>query len=261
MPKVPITEEERQSPYYKYYARELVPAPAERYQLIENNPLTPETALKAQDLNDLFRDGYLPGEFGYTRMADGTLTLANLTSMPGVTVEMFDWWFAWHGLEPMRYKMWDPEDHYSCLTRHPHRARDARLSLKERYWDTIHDVREDIGSGRTQKIVIHFRNPADVGFDPAKLATFAGTIVCAGDEHTAAIMCHFVRPTDDGCELRTRFWFGYRVKDGRPQKVKFPPPRLIPTKVVKDLLRHNVKEFTNLAAILPEVYAEFKDSF
>jgi len=30
-------------------------------------------------------------------MEDGTGYIANLVYMPGVTVDMFDWWFAWHG--------------------------------------------------------------------------------------------------------------------------------------------------------------------
>jgi len=35
----------------------------------------------------------------------------------------------------------------------------------------------------------------------------------------------------------------------------------IPPQAIKSLFFHNIKEFTNLAAILPEVYAEFKDKF
>mgnify|MGYP006964173643 CR=1 FL=1 len=33
--------------------------------------------------------------------------------MPGVTGEMLDWWFPWHSVgSDLRYKIWDPEDHY-----------------------------------------------------------------------------------------------------------------------------------------------------
>jgi len=258
MSKVPISEEEKKSPYYKYYVRDMAPIPEEKLKMLRNNPLTPETALKVENLNDLFKAGYLPGEFGWTRMEDGSLTLANITDMSGVTVEMFDWWIAWHGLEPMRYKIWDSEDHYYCLTRHPEKVKDRQLSMKERYWDTIHDVIEDIGSGE-EKIEINFRNPKDIGFDETQLKKFKGTIVCSGNEETSIIMCHFVRPTENGCELRTRFWIGYCVKDGKPKKILFPPAKLIPESIIIKLLEHNVKEFTNLRAILPNVYQEFKD--
>jgi hypothetical protein len=74
-------------------------------------------------------------------------------------------------------------------------------------------------------------------------------------------MCHFLRPTADGCELRTRAWTGWSINDGKPKRVVFPPPWLMPMKMIRDLLEHNIKEYTNLATILPEVYAEFKNKF
>ena len=257
---VPITEQEKKSPLYKYFERDMVaPEPA---RFIEGDqPMPTENALRPQDMNLLFDDGYLPGEFGYAQLADGTITLANLTPMPGVTPEMFDWWFAWHGLEPMRYKIWDKDEHHSAITRNPEKARDTSLSMKERYWDTIHDVKEAMTpDGKVQDIVINFRNPADIGFSQEKLRGFKGTIVCAGNEHAPMIMVHFVRPTADGCELRSRFWMGYCVKNGKPVKA-IPDEVKIPAEAIKELFFHNIKEFTNLAALLPEVYAEFKDQF
>ena len=35
----------------------------------------------------------------------------------------------------------------------------------------------------------------------------------------------------------------------------------VPVEVARGLFAHNIKEFTNLAAILPEVFAENKDNF
>jgi hypothetical protein len=114
--------------------------------------------------------------------------------------------------------------------------------------------------GGPQRIFINFRNPADIGFDPEKLKTFKGTIVCAGNEKSPTIMVHFLRPVEGGCELRSRFWLGYHVIDGKP--VKFLPDGCrIPLDGVKNLLMHNIKEFTHLASILPEVYAEFHEEF
>lgn len=265
---VPITEEDRNSAYYKYFSRPMAPVAQEKYDKIKAGPVDPKTMLHVQDMNVLFNEGYLPGEFGYARVEDKSIVVANLTQMPGVTVEMFDWWFAWHGLAPIRYKMWDPEDHFYCLTRNPEQARDTSLSLKERYWNTIHDVVEDTtaydvlgGKSKKAKIAITFRNPADIGFDKEKLKNFDGTIVCAGNEKAPAIMCHFVRTTENGCELRTRFWFGYCVKNGKPTKCTFPMASLLSLSMAQRLLAHNVKEYSNLAAILPEAYAEFRNQF
>ncbi len=261
---VPVSEEEKKSPLYKYFLRELAPAPQEKYDAIAKGPMDPKDALQAPDLNKLFDPGYLPGEFGWCVLPDGTGTVANVTPMPNVTVEMFDWWFAWHGVQPMRYKIWDPEDHFYCQTRNMDQALDGSLTMKERYWNTTHDVKESMlgdGEEHASDIVISFRDPADVGFDPEKLKDFKGTIVCAGGPENPVIMCHFVRPLESGgIELRTRFWFGYAIIGGRPVKV-LPEGMRIPEKQLEDLLTHNVREYTNMAAILPEVYAEFKDQF
>jgi len=255
---VPITEEEKKSPLFKYYEREMTQAAPEKYAQA-NQPVDPELALHPYDLNKLFDDGYLPVELGYCNLPDGGATLANITDMPGVTPEMFDFWFAWHGLEDLRYKIWDREDHYFARTRNREKALDKSLSMKERYWDTVHDVDENCGLGK-EHIIIGFRNPADIGFDPEKLKDFKGTIVCSGSADAPVIMCHFLRPTENGCELRTRFWFGYSIIDGKPKKI-LPDGAQFPLEPVKALLNHNIKEFTNLAAILPEVYAEFHADF
>ena len=55
------------------------------------NPIDPKYALKIEDRNKLFEPGYLDKEVGYCQMPDGSTYVANLTKMPGVTVEMFDW--------------------------------------------------------------------------------------------------------------------------------------------------------------------------
>ncbi len=53
---------------------------------------------------------------------------------------------------------------------------------------------------------------------------------------------------------------GYGVKNGKPHKM-LPDGFNMPLEPVQALLRHNMKEFANLAAILPEVYNEFIDDF
>ena len=257
-PMVPITEEEKQGPLYKYFIRPLAEPAPEKYNMAEK-PSDPALGLMAEDMNKLFDPGYLPLEVGYCQLPNGCAVLANLTFMPGVTPEMFDFWFAWHGVEAMRYKIWDHDDHYFVQTQNMEKALDKSLSLKERYWDTTHHVEEDCNMGK-QTIYINFRNPADIGFDPEKLKTFGGTIVCSGGEQAPTIMVHFVRPVPGGSELRTRFFMGYNVVDGKPHKM-IPDGMKMPLEPVQALLKHNIKEFANLAAILPEVYAEFIDDF
>lgn len=253
---IAVTPEERNSPLYKYYELDIAPTPPEVAARIMSGDFPADGGLHPSEMNRMFDDGYLPGEFGCFRLEDGGMMLGNLTPMPGVMPEMFDWWFAWHGLNTMRYKIWDKDDHYYCKTRNPEIALDSSLSMKERYWNTTHDIREGLMDGdEPREVHLTFVPPETVGFDPERLKDFKGTIICTPGP---AIMAHFVRPTAEGCELRTRFWFGYMAQDNKPVRI---PEFSVPDIAGRIMLMHNVKEFTHLAKILPSVYAEFKDNF
>lgn len=266
--RVPVTEQDKLKSYYKYYELEMTPAPKEKYEQVLKGAIDPSKALKIHDRNDLFKPGYLDTEVGYCIMEDGTGFLANLTYMPGVTTEMFDWWFAWHGLDNFRYTIWDPEDHYKAETMQREHTMDKDLTYKERYWNTTHHVLEDIGFG-PEGLFINFKYPGDLGYDTSKIGTEAcSTIVCAngyGEKQppvgsAPAVMTHFVREVQGGIELRTRFWMGWKIIDGKPVKV-LPDGMRMPFFGPMNLLLHNIKEFTHLAAILPKVFAEEKDNF
>ena len=257
---VPVTPQEMLAPEYEFFLRDMTPPHPDSYRRVEAEPLDPADANTIQHMNDLFQEGYLPGEFGTCVLTDGSAVVANHLKMPGVTVEMVDWWFAWHGLAPLRYKLWDKDEHYDISTSDPDRRRDPSVPLRERIWNTCDTVSEDNFGTGPRTVVINFRNPVDIGFDPEKYAAFDGTIICAGDEKAPTVMCHFVRPIQGGVELRSRFWVGYSIVDGKPVKV-VPEGKSIPPERGVLMLRHNIKEYTNLAAILPEVYAKFKDKW
>ncbi len=266
--KVPVTEQDRMKSYFKYYDVEMVPAAPERYEEVLKGPIRPDQALKFQDRNRLFEPGYLEKEVGYCVMPDGSGYVANLTFMPGVTVEMFDWWFAWHGLDNLRYTVWNHFDHYKAESMQKQRALDPDLTTREKYWNTTHHVVEDIGLG-AEGLFINFKYPGDLGFDMSKVGTEAcGTIVCArgyGEGQPPfsgvdTIMCHFIREVEGGVELRTRFWMGWSVKNSK-EYLDIPEGMRMAEIAPKCLLLHNIKEFTNLAALLPKIYAEEKDRF
>lgn len=266
--RVPVTDADRAKSYFKYYDMDMVPPPKDKIDQVLAGPLDPKKATKFADRNKLFEPGYLEDEVGYCVMEDGTGFVANLTFMPGVTTEMFDWWFAWHGLDNLRYTVWDPEDHHKAETMQRKQALDSSLSYKERYWNTTHHVIEDIGMG-PEGLFINFKYPGDLGFDVSKIGTEAcSTIVCArgyGEglppfASSPTIMTHFVREVEGGIELRSRFWMGWTVKAGRDIKA-LPDFARMPIFAPKALCLHNVKEFTNLAALLPKIFAEEKDNF
>ena len=111
------------------------------------------------------------------------------------------------------------------------------------------------------------RYPHELGYEEEKVGTDAcAALICANGhgpvpgQGVAAIMTHFVREIPGGIELRSRFWIGYGLVDGRLVKL-VPDGVSVPEEVPMGLFAHNLKEFGHLAAILPQVYAENKDNW
>jgi len=258
MPKT-LTEAERSKPFAKYFDRPMVPPPQEIYDLLEKGPIDPSLALHINDRNELLDPGYLACEKGYCLMPDGTGFIAMLTKMPGVTMEMIEWWFAWHGLEDLRYAIWCHDDHLGIHVKPEdlERRLDKSLSLKERNWDTTDVVYEDIGTG-PMLLDISFMSPESYGFDmdrfkePSTLGAISANLGISETKTPMVSFTHFVRAIEDGVECRSRFWLGWQIKDKEPRVVE----NKIPLELVEGLVHHCPKEYANLAAILPSVYAE-----
>lgn len=269
MAKVPVNNNDKLKSYYKYYLEDVEYGPKEAYDRIEKGPGNNADALLIQNRNDLFKSGYLPGESGYWLLDDGTALIANITQLPDVTGEIFDWWFAWHSTDRLRYAIWNSEDHYDVQLADPVKARDLSLSLRERHWGSIHYIWEDIGMGSVDLLRLEFAEPSQFGYDISLMDTDAcNALVCSnvtvyGNEKMSdmpVVMTHFLRPVAGGSELRSRFWFGWQIVNGQPVKA-IPEGVKVPELGPKSLLQHNVKEFSNLSRILAKVYAEERDNF
>lgn len=253
-----VSEYEKNMSYKKYLDMEMAKQPYELLELIKNGPINPADATKIDDINDLLKPGYLKTEVGYCVMDDGTAFVANLIKMPGVTKEMFEWWFAWHGLEPLRYKIWDKDDHFDIKTTHRDRLVNPAIPMNERIWGVTHTVVEDTGLG-PETLNINFYSPSEMGFDIDMLnSSEVSSIVCANGD--TAVMVHSIRNIDEGIELRSRFWLGYNIVQQKPFKL-IPDGAQIPIDIPEGLVKHCIKEFSNLAKILPLIYAEEKDNF
>lgn len=210
-----LTAAERALPYAKFYDLPITPIPEEKLAVLAAGPIDPSLALKIEDRNDLFKPGYLPCEIGYCVMPNGTGFLANRTEMPGVTPEMFEWWFAWHSLEDLRYRIWDPEDHYYARQQMREKTLDQSLPMRERTWGTVHHVLEDIGPG-PDELVLEFRYPHELGYEEEKVGTDAcAALICANGhgpvpgQGVAAIMTHVALQTS--CE---KFSYNLQKRNG-----------------------------------------------
>jgi hypothetical protein len=201
------------------------------------------------------------------RNSDGVLVVACQTDMPGVTPDMWDWWFGWHGLSSERYRLWHPREHVSsAMSENRAQLKDARA----RYIGNISFIEERIGSSEINSLSVDFRRPGEFGLDESRLASM-GTAICARGGFPdrfveTAYLIHLVRRTEVGSQMRSRFWLGH-VNSKIPivgglisRRMNTPKARekVIPDEFGLNLLRHCSEEMGHLARILPGLYARFK---
>ncbi len=266
-----LSEDEKRLPYAGYFYRDPAQVPGDVLETINGGPIDPRDALSFNEINRLLDAGYLSKEAGYCTMPDNSCYAAVLTDMPGVTGDMLDWWFCWHALEPLRYRIWYPGSHMSNSAKDRDRLMDTSLPYRERYRNNPQYPVEDIGIG-PDILSITFVPPRDFGFDETRFEEArVATVVCAAVgsmtrkvRHTR--MCHFVRKTVNGVEMRSRFWIGGNLKlDLFPERS--PVNRLLNTRIIRkhviprdtprQMALHCAQEYNNLAAILPGLYRDY----
>ncbi len=271
--KVPLPPGSEQKSYYKYYDREMTPPPDEKVEVAKAGPRPNNGARLIQDRDHFLDLGYQPYETGYWVLDDGSASLANCTYMPGVTCEMLQWWYAWHALDPLRYAIWDPEDHFGITIGNDVRKKilDPNVPLEEKSWGVLHDVVEAFEWNlEPEKVVIMFENPWKMGFNRARYGKDSENccflVVVNGESGTEdhrvnSVMVHMARPVQGGVEFRTRFWNGWKIDEsGNPVKT-LPDGITVPVEIPRMIYEHNIKEYTNLATLLPLVYAEEKENW
>ena len=109
-----ITEEEKKLEFSSLFFKPLPEVDAKLLQEMEASPVNPARITSVHQRNDILKPGYLEVENGYAKMEDGSGCVATKVEMPGVTPEMIEWWFMWHGQQDLRYKIWCPTHHYAA---------------------------------------------------------------------------------------------------------------------------------------------------
>lgn len=262
-------------------ARDLAERPYARFWVPALAPLSPRAA--AAVARGPVADYLLPGiehaaatllgdapvlEDGYAIMADGSVHVAILTDMPGVTPAMVDWWFGWHSDSPERYKLWHPIAHvHACWKEVPPPGTTGRA----RYVGYTSIVDEYIGSG-LGRYAIRFVAPEAVGFSSGALADDReATAICARAGMAdlpvdAGWLVHHVRATETGSEMRSRFFIGGRHAalrgGGGAGRALSPVLRRLARAGEADaraLLVHCAEEMAHLAGFLPALHAACRD--
>ena len=262
MKKVELSETEKNLSYVKFFHKNLAEITEEKISIGDGPVGDHRKALSIKDRN-LFLKGEDKGiQMGFCIMEDGIGYVANSTFMKDVTVEMIDWWFGWHSVgSDLRYKIWDPEDHYYARADKPEYVLNPNVPLNQKTWGVNHQIKEDIGLG-AEDLILSFRCPKDFGYDISVLgSSTCESMVCAiGIGNVAAFMTHKYYTVEGGVMFESRFWIGYKVENGEFIKI-IPEGKAVPEIVPRALFKHNIKEFTNLAAILPQLYSEEKNNW
>ena len=267
MAKVSVAADAHTKSYYKYYENmEIANLTDEQMAYIANCKGKMEDALEIEDRNRLLDDDYIPEAHGYYPLKGGGLLVSGTIPMPDVTYDMLNWWWPWHALDPLRYAIWDPEDHYDSTMPEAARERilDPNVPIPEKIWGCDNTVLESIG-GPADPICIMFRNPGELGYDmskigPSKREFFLAANALMGEMKIPVVMTETAREIDGVMTFMARFWVGYVIVNGEAKYV-LPPEVVLPDQVAMGLAAHNIKEFTHLNKILPLVYAEEKDNW
>lgn len=260
---VELIEVEKSLPYVKFFYQEMAPIPEEKLEIWKGEAAPAEAALPVEERGRFLDEEPPTIENGFCVAPNGTGFVANSTFMPNVEPEMLDWWFAWHSVtSDLRYKVWDPEDHYHARALDPEYVLDPSVPVREKTWGVNHDILEDVGFG-PERILLQFKKPSDLGFDMDKIGKpgCAGMVCACGVGDSPALMTHKWMKVDGGVMFKSHFWMGYGFNENSELVKVIPDGVSIPEAGPRALYGHNIKEYSNLAAILPEIYAHEKDNW
>ena len=209
-----------------------------------------------ENKNEILTNPKLQAEVGYTKMDDGTYLVSMVCPMPGITVDMIEWWFWWHTQDSLRYQVWYPGDHISIKYHKKDRSFFEQPNMPAFVPNTQCPV-ERIG-GMKMPLRIDFVTPEDFGFSKqAMQENNIPKIVCARVgafnnlvKHTE--MAHIFKQTDDGLFMISRFWLGKTMTNPLLRKL------IITEDMAKGMAEHCCIEYRNLREILPLLYAEYR---
>lgn len=184
---------------------------------------------------------------------------------------MLHWWYWWCAVEPARFTLWYPHNHIAAEPVDRGVLSRPGLADEQRHIGTTQYVDQYIGSQRTQ-VGLAYLHPADFGFDTRRFAESGivghscsrGRLLRLPIE--AITVVHLARRTDDGFELRSRYWIGHDMTlrafgrkvalDGVAASLGIKR-QLGGERAAYEQLHHHLIEFTHLSTFLVAIHREF----
>ncbi|MDH2926920.1 hypothetical protein FW755_00615 [Lonepinella koalarum] len=267
---VPMYDGAEKKPYYKYLLMpiEQPPQGAEFFK----NLVKKESGLEFADRQKMQTEGLDTISDGVYIQNDGGILIAANVPAPDLTPETLNWWFAWHFLDPLRYAIWDPNDHFDTIISEKERQRllDQTIPYRERPWGMNNSVKESMNGEEPMDLNIYFKRPSDIGFsdqvnDSTCTAFFCGSAMQDFGTFKAPLTIALVLVRDEknaSYVIKERFWLGYGINDEGIGYTQFPTEWLEPfAEKFQSLALHCHKEYRHLNKILPSVYKENKDNW
>lgn len=270
--RVALPDGADKSPYFKYIGVPLIVPTDQEVEYYTHLKGNPDEAMSFYDRAKFAYEGENPIKEGCYMLKEGGILIAANVEMPRTTPEMLEWWLVWHSLDPLRYALWNPEDHFDATLPDEDRKRitDPNFPVREKMWNLHSSVLESFNGDKPSHITINFTSPEKVGFDKQRVGSdtfqlFSGgnSSMKVGPFEIKVFACGTMAYNKRGIrEFRERWWFGYNVDEATGQVIKEAPKalNLIAPKAAM-LLVHCHKEYSHLDKFLPEIYAEQKDNW
>ncbi len=210
------------------------------------------TATPFEAKNDILRKKSVQDEVGFKRLDDGSYLVSMTCPMPGITVEMIEWWFWWHPQADQRYRVWFPGQHYGISFSRKDRDYFAQSSYPGFQKNTQYPT-ERIGKFK-MPLRIDFVSPEEFGFSQDIMRENNIPLIVCG--HVGALkgmiwhteMAHIFRESSQGLLLVSRFWIGQSLKNPLLRKL------ILNDETARDMAEHCCIEYRNLCEILSELY-------
>lgn len=218
------------------------------------NPFSPY-----RDIDNILvdKDIYSSLESGVHRQGNGVYIVKALTRMPKVKAKMVKWWFANYMQTTEHYKMWHPTAHVWM---------DWENKMPGQLIGASHLVEEYIGPD-IQKLRIQFVDPIEFIEDYKEqdnLLAICARVGLRDEPFNVSTMCHVIRDTPFGAEMRSHFWLGHVAKrDGNNEvfsiegligNTALARFILLDETFAVNLMTHAIQEMGTLSDFLPALY-------
>ncbi len=246
-----LSADDRQKPYASYYERGRLTPNADLLAAVSpQNPMDPRDAYRLDQVKDLIQPDCPAPVVGYCALPGGGAYACTVVEMPGVNMNMVNWWIPWVLSDHMRYKIWHPGSHLEHY---------EGLAV------------EDIGGGMADIFMDESYSNSDFGF-AAEPSTVNPEILslnsCKGQIrlHSEPVnsrkgqfsMIHLVKKTSSGIVYWSMAWVGLILDQGRVVNA-IQPDETVTAENGRHFASHLAHEYTTFAKILPELYAQYKD--